>query len=132
MSLLRRVLGVGGAVLVVIGVPLALIPGTILQRLLGQRPLGDDAWIRQFAVALIVIGLFHVLIIRKLDEVWWWSWAFVVFDGVSAIVAIIHAAIGVPEGSASWPWWSYGATSGSFAVLYLVGIARVGQEKPFV
>ena len=132
MSLLRRVLGIGAAVLVLVGVPLALIPGTILERLLGQRPLGDDVWIRVLAVALIVLGLFHVLIIRKLDEVWWWSWAFVIFDGVSAIVVILHAAIGVPEGSAVWPWWLYGATSGAFAALYVAGIARAGQEKPFV
>ena len=132
MSLLRRVLGIGGAVLVLVGIPLALIPGTILERLLGQRPIGDDVWIRILAVALIVLGLFHVLIIRKLDEVWWWSWAFVIFDGASAVVVIVHAAVGVPEGSAAWPWWLYGATSGGFAALYLAGIARAGQEKPFV
>lgn len=132
MSLLRRVLGIGAAALIVIGVPLALIPGTILERVLAQRPLGDDVWIRLFAVALIVIGLFHVLIIRKLDEVWWWCWAFVIFDGVSAVVVIVHAAIGVPEGSAVWPWWLYGAVSGLFAAGYVVGVARAGQEKPFV
>jgi hypothetical protein len=132
MSLLRRVLGSGAAVLVATGFPLTSIPGTILERLLGQRPLGDDVWVRVFGVALIVLGLFHVLIIRKLEDVWWWCWSFVIFDGVSAIVVLVHAAIGVPEGSAVWPWWVYGATSGVFAALYLVGIARAGQEKPFV
>jgi hypothetical protein len=132
MSLLRRVLGIGAALLVATGFPLTSIPGTILERLLGQRPLGDDVWVRVFGVALIVLGLFHVLIIRKLEDVWWWCWSFVIFDGVSAIVVLVHAAIGVPEGSAVWPWWVYGATSGVFAALYLVGIARAGQEKPFV
>jgi hypothetical protein len=131
MTLLRRVLGIGAAALVVIGVPLAVIPGTIVDRVLGQRPIGDDVWIRLFAIALIVIGLFHVLIIRKLDDVWWWCWAFVIFDGVSAIVVIVHAAIGVPQGSAAWPWWLSGAVSGLFTVGYVVGIARAGQEKPF-
>ena len=132
MSLLRRVLVIGAAALVVIGIPLAVIPGTVLERILRQRPLGDDVWVRVFGVALIVLGLFHVLIIRRLEDVWWWCWSFVIFDGVSAIVVILHAVVGVPEGSAAWPWWVYGAASGLFAALYLTGIARAGQEKPFV
>jgi hypothetical protein len=132
MMLLRRVLALGALLLIGIGVPLALVPSTVTERLLGQQPLGDDVWLRLFGVAGVVIGLFHVLIIRKLDDVWWWCWAFVLFDGVSAVIVVLHAVIGVPEGAAVWPWWLYGFISAAFSGLYLAGIARAGTEKPFV
>ena len=132
MMLLRRVLAFGALILIGIGLPLVLVPGTVAERILGQQPLSDYVWLRLFGTAGIVLGLFHVLIIRKLEEVWWWCWAFVLFDGASAVIVVLHAVVGMRDGSAVWPWWVYGTTSGLFTALYLAGIARAGQEKPFV
>jgi hypothetical protein len=131
MSLLRRVLGVGAMVTFVLSAPLVVIPRTIVGGLMGQAQFADDVWIRLFGTAGIVLSLFHVLILRKLDDLWWWVWAFVIFDGLSAMIVIAHAAVGVPEGSSRWPWWAYGATSVLFTALYVVGLAKAGQEKPF-
>ena len=47
------------------------------------------------------------------------------------MIVILHAAIGLPEGSAAWPWWPFGASTAVFTALYLVGLAKAGQEKPF-
>ena len=73
-----------------------------------------------------------MLVIRKLDDLWWWCWAFVLFDGSVAAISLTHAAVGVPEGSAAWPWWlSRGHRRRRSRALYLVGLAEAGREKPF-
>lgn len=131
MSLLRRVLTLGTVALAGPGMAFALIPGTVVERVLDQARLADYVWLRLFGVAAIVLALFHVLILRKLEDVWWWCWAFVLFDGSSAVVAVLHVAVGLPRDSVAWPWWIYGATSAVFTALYLGGLARAGQEKPF-
>jgi hypothetical protein len=131
MSLLRRVLGVGAVVTFLLSAPLVVVPGTIVEGLMGQAPVADDIWIRLFGTAGITLALFHVLILRKLDDLWWWVWAFVIFDGLSSVIVITHAAVAVPEASSGWPWWTYGAISVLFTALYVVGLAKAGQEKPF-
>jgi hypothetical protein len=131
MSLLRGALGVGAVLLLVISIPLILVPRTIVETIMGQPPTPDDVWIRLVGAGTLAVGLFHVLILRKLEDLWWWCWAFVIFDGLSAVIVIFHATVGLPEGSAAWPWWVFGATSAVFTGLYVVGLARTGQEKPF-
>ena len=131
MSLLRGALSAGAALLLALSAPLIVIPGTIVETIMGQAPAGDDIWTRLFGTAGVAIALFHVLILRKLDDLWWWCWALVIFDGMTAVIAITHAAVGLPAGSAAWLWWVFGATSASFTGLYLVGLAKTGQEKPF-
>ena len=131
MTLLRGALSAGAALLLALTAPLVVIPRTIVETIMGQAPTGDDIWIRLFGTAGVALALFHVLILRKLDDLWWWCWAFVIFDGLTAVIVIIHAAVGLPEGSAAWPWWIFGSTSALFTGLYVVGLAKTGQEKPF-
>jgi hypothetical protein len=130
MSLLRRTLSVGAVLLLGCSIPLVLIPGTIVEGIMGQEPT-DEVWLRLFGTAGIALAMFHVLIIRKLDDLWWWTWAFVLFDGLSALIVILHAVVGLSPGSSAWPWWAYGVGSAAFAVLYVVGLARAGQARPF-
>ncbi len=132
MSLLRRVLSLGAFLSLALSLPLLVIPGTVVETLLRQAPPSEEVWIRLLGAGGIAIGLFHVLILRKLDDLWWWCWTFVILDGLSAVIVIVHALVSLPDGSAAWPWWLYGATSTLFAGLYLGGIAKAGQEKPFV
>jgi hypothetical protein len=131
MSLLRGALGAGAVLLLALSAPLIVIPRTIVETMMGQGPTGDDIWIRFFGTGTVALALFHVLILRKLDDLWWWCWAFVIFDGLIAVIVIIHATVGLPEGSAAWPWWVFGATSALFTGLFVVGLAKAGQEKPF-
>ena len=131
MSLLRRVLAAGAVVTVALSAPLVVIPRTIVEGLMGQERIADDIWIRLFGTGVITLALFHVLILRKLNDLWWWVWAFVIFDGLTSVVVLAHAAVGLPEGSPAWPWWVYGAASVLFTALYVLGLAKAGQEKPF-
>ena len=102
MTVLRRALGVGALLLLLLSVPLIVVPRTIVEDLLGQTPIGDDVWIRLLGAGCLALGLFHVLIIRRLEDLWWWCWAFVVFDASVAVISLSHAAVGMPEGSAAW------------------------------
>ncbi|MGH2539611.1 MAG: hypothetical protein ACRDGK_03740 [Actinomycetota bacterium] len=131
MSLLRRALGAGALVSLLLCAPMVAIPRTLVEGSMGQAPGGDVVWVRLFGTAIFALGLVHVLILRKLDELWWWCWAFVVFDGAAAAIALSHAAIGLPDGSAAWPWWVFGGITATFTVVYLAGLAKAGQEKPF-
>lgn len=130
MTLLRRALVVEALLLALLAVPLLMAPRPVL-RLVGQETLGDVVYVRLFAAAGIALALVHVLILRKLEDLWWWCWVFVIFEGLGAMIALGHAAVGVPDGSATWPWWVLGLTSALFAALYLLGLAESGQEKPF-
>ena len=130
MSLLRRTLSVGAVLSLGLSIPLVLVPGTVVETVMGQTPT-DEVWLRLFGTAGIALALFHVLVLRKLDDLWWWTWAFVLFDGLSAVIALLHAAVALPPGSAAWPWWLYGVGSAVFAALYVVGLAKAGQERPF-
>ena len=131
MSLLRGALGAGAALLLALSAPLVVIPRTVVETVMGQATTGDDVWIRLFGTGAVALALFHVLILRKLDDLWWWCWAFVIFDGLIAVIVISHATVGLPDGSAAWPWWVFGATSALFTGLFVVGLAKTGQEKPF-
>jgi hypothetical protein len=130
MTVLRRALGVGAFLLLLPSAPLLFLPRTIVEDVLGQTPAGDHVWIRLFGAGCLALGLFHVLIIRKLEDLWWWCWAFVVFDASVSVISLSHAAVGLPEGSAAWPWWLLGGATAAFTALYLVGLAEAGREKP--
>ena len=129
MTLLRRTLSVGAFLLLGFSIALMVVPGPFVE-LLGQAP-SEEVWLRLLGAAGIALAMVHVLVIRKLDDLWWWTWAFVIFDGLSALIAMLHAAVGLPAGTSAWPWWLYGAGNAAFAVLYLGGLAKAGQERPF-
>jgi hypothetical protein len=131
VSLLRRALGLGAMLLAATSLALLIAPGWVVGRMLDQAATPGDVWLRLLGAAAFSLALVHVLILRKLEDLWWWTWALIAFDGLSAVIAILHAVAGLPDGSAAWPWWVAGAVSVLFTAVYLVGLARAGQEKPF-
>ena len=130
MRVLRRTLAAGGLLQLLLAIPLLVVPGWLTETVLGQVDRPGDVWLRLLGAANVSLALVHVLILRKLDDLWWWCWALVVFDALTVVISIAHAIAGVPEGSAAWPWWVVGAASAAFTVLYVVGLARAGQERP--
>ncbi len=130
MSLLRRALGVGAVLLLALSVPLVMLPRTMVETVMGQGQMPDAVWVRLFGAGSVALALFHVLILRKLEDLWWWCWALVIFDGLMSVIVILHVSTGLPEGSAAWPWWAFGAITALFSALYVVGLAKAGQDKP--
>jgi len=130
MRILRRTLGAGTLLLLVLATPLLLVPGWLTETLLGQADRPGDVWLRLLGAATVSLALVHVLILRKLDDLWWWCWALVVFDALIVAISTTHLVVGLADGSAAWPWWLSAAVSSVFVAAYLAGLARAGQEKP--
>jgi hypothetical protein len=130
VSILRRVLSFDALLSAVVGVALVAVPRFVLVALLGQPEPSDQALVRLLGVASVVLAMLMVLIAHRIEELWWWCWAFVVLEGGTAAVATLHAALGVPLGAEAWPWWVLGLGSWAFAFVFLWGIARAGAEAP--
>ena len=132
MSLLARALKVQAALWFLGALGFGLVPKWLIEDLADQPPLPEYAWVRTGAVMGFVLALLMVLIARRLDDVWWWAWAFVVLSVGMATVLILNGAFALPRGAAAWPWWTLGGVHLALAAAAMVGLARAGQEKPFV
>ena len=129
MTLLRNVLRLQAAVWALAGLGLALVPVRLVVGLMNQTTAGDAAWLRILGVLAIVVAAQMILVTRKLEELWWWSWSFVVLEAGVAAVATLNAMFGVPEGAAGWPWWLLAGASWGFMLLDLAALAKAGTER---
>ena len=132
MKLLRRLLKVQAALWVVWSLATGLFPRWVLEGAFGQPVLLDYVWVRSAAVMGMVLALLMVLVAQKIDELWWWSWAFALLEVGTASVFAINAAFGVPQGAPAWPFWLLAIVNGGFGGGLLVGMGIGGQQKPFV
>ena len=130
MAILKRLLYLDALVTGVVGIAFAVTPRAVVETLLSQAPLADDAWLRLAGIAAITLALLMVPLGHRVEELWWWCWAFVVLEGGTAAVATLHVLFGLPEASAAWPWWVLAAGSWLFAFGFLWGLARTGVERP--
>jgi hypothetical protein len=126
VATLRRTLYLGAAVSAVFGLALAIAPQFSLVTVANQPPYPDYAGARMLGVGAFVFALFMVLVANKIEDVWWWSWAFVIGGGGFALVALTRAITG-GEGCAAW-WGTFAANA--FFVLSLAwGLAKTGTER---
>jgi hypothetical protein len=131
MTFLRRILKLQATLWAISGLALVFAPGWLTETVAGQPPLGDLAWLRALGVMAIVLALLMVLVAQRLEDVWWWAWAFVVLEAGTATVFALHALLGLPEGAAAWWWWTLAIGNGVIGALDIVGLGLTAQEKPF-
>jgi hypothetical protein len=129
MTLLRRVLYWQAALWVFSGLALVTIPGWLAERVLDQPPVGDDVWLRAMGAMAVVLSLLMVLVAHHIEEVWWWTWAFVLLEASIAGLFAANALFSLPAGAAAWPWWLIGGANAVLGTLEVVGLARVGMER---
>ena len=132
MTLLRRLLKIDAALWTVSSMAVLLAPGLVVDDLLNQPPSPGYGWLRASAVMGLVLAMLMVLVSQKLDELWWWAWAFAILEVGTATVFALTALFGVPEGAAAWPWWVLAGVNGALGVGFLASLGIAGQEKPFV
>jgi hypothetical protein len=132
MTFLQRILKVQAAVWAVFGAALGLVPGWLTETVGGQPPMPEYAWLRLTGVMAVVLALLMVLVSRRIDDVWWWAWAFAVLEAGAATTFALNAAFGLPRGASAVFWWAFSVGSAGFAALDLFGLARAGQEQPLV
>ena len=132
MTLLRRVLYWQASLWAASGLLEIAAPHWFLQTLFHQPPYPDLAYVRSMGVMCVAFALLMVLVAQKLEDVWWWAWAFAVTDAALATVCGLNALIGPIEGSATVFWWLLAAGNVAFGAALLIGMAGAGEEKPFV
>jgi hypothetical protein len=130
MQILRRVLYLDALLTALASVAVLVAPRFVTVTLFGQPEYPDYAPLRLLGVAGVTLAVLMVLVGNRVEQLWWWCWAFVILEGGSATVKTLHAAFGVPPGAAAWAWWAWGLASWAFAFAFLWGIARAGTEAP--
>jgi cell division protein FtsW (lipid II flippase) len=130
VKLLRRVLVWQAALWAGFGLVLVIAPGWVVETVFDQPPLGEEAWLRVSGVMAIALAGMMVLVSHRVEDLWWWSWTFVILEVASSVVLVLNALVGVPEGAASWPWWLLAGVNAGFAVIELAALARIGGERP--
>jgi hypothetical protein len=131
VALLRRLLYVDALIHAVLGIALSVVPGVASRTVMDQpvNPAGTP-YLRFLGVTSLALALLMVLVAHRIEDLWWWAWAFVLLMGGGAAVATLHAAVGLPAGAPAWPWWVIGGGWWAIAFGLLRGLARTGLERP--
>jgi hypothetical protein len=132
MAILRRALLAFAGVWALCGLAIAVLPRWLLVTWFDQTTYPDYTYVRICGIAALGSAALALMISRRLGEVWWWSWAFVLEAAATAGITAFHALATVPEGSATWFWWLFAATNGALTAGLVLGIARAGVEEPIV
>jgi hypothetical protein len=130
MTVLRRFLYLMAALNALVGLALAVLPKFVTRSVFGQVALPEYAWVRIGGLQALGLAMLQVLVAQRSNEVWWWSWAFVIVEGLIAVVAALNAAFGLAPGSSSILWWLIAAVNGALTAGLLWGLGKTGQERP--
>jgi len=130
MAILRRALLAFAGVWALCGLAIAVVPRWLLVSWFDQVPYPDYTYVRVCGIAALGSAALALMISRRLDEVWWWSWAFVIETGLTTLATGLHALLSGAAGT--WFWWLFAVTNGALTAGLLLGIARAGVEKPIV
>lgn len=131
MALLRRVLYWQASLWAAIGLLEIAAPRWLLETVSRQPAIADLAYVRALGVMAVALALLMVLVAQRIDEVWWWAWAFALTDAALATVCALNALLGPVEGSATVFWWTLTVGNLVMGAGLLVGMSRAGQERPF-
>jgi hypothetical protein len=112
------------------GIAIALAPRFALVTMFDLPSLPDQGYVRIAGVFAFSLSLLMVLVARRLETLWWFAWAFVLATACSAIVAVLNALFGLPDGVSPLLWWLFAALSTAFTVGLLAGLAKTGTERP--
>jgi len=130
MNVLRRFLYLMAAVNVLVGLALAILPKFVTKSMFGQVALPEYAWVRIGGIQALGLAMLQVLVAQRSNEVWWWSWAFVIVEGLIAVVAALNALFGLDPGSSAVLWWLIAVVNGALTAGLLWGIGKTGQDRP--
>jgi hypothetical protein len=130
VAILKRALYAQAAVWAVAGVVLAVAPRWVLTTLFDQPPLAENAWLRILGVEAAGLAMLMVLVARRLDDLWWWAWAFELVTLCVASVAALNAAFGLSPHEPALLWWLLTAAAVVLALALLVGLAGAARDNP--
>ena len=132
MKLLRNALYLTAAAWAGGGIAVAIFPATILVRWFDQPPYPDYAYVRSTGILCAGIALLMVLVAQRLEDVWWWSWAFAITAAGLATLSAVNAVWGLPPHAGAVIWWMFASGNFVFTALILLGMESASHENPFV
>ena len=112
------------------GVAIAVAPRFVLVTMFDLPELPDQGYVRIAGVFAFSLSLLMVLVARRLETLWWFTWAFVLATAGSAIVAVLNVLFGLPDGVSPLLWWVFAGVSTAFTFGLLAGLAKTGTERP--
>ncbi len=136
MRLLRRVLYLEALVSFVLGVALAALPRFTLVTVFHQIPYEEYAWVRIVGIQLLAAAMFAVLVAQRVEDLWFWGWAFAIPTALAFVVFGVNASIGpdcaTVDGVAICPslllWWLMAGVTGVLSAAFALALARAGNE----
>ena len=129
MDLLRRVLILQEGVWTLCCLAIAAAPRFVMVTMFDLPPLPDQGYVRVAGLFSFSLALLMVLVARRLDDLWWFAWAFVIAAAGSAVIAALNALFGLPEGASPLLWWLFAGVSAAFTIGLLAGLAKTGTER---
>ena len=113
------------------GAALALVPRFVLLTLFDQPPQGEFAWLRLFGIHAVGLAMLMVLVAHRIEQLWWWSWAFALVTAGTGAVAVLNAGFGLAPHEPSGLWWLFAAVGLAFSFGLLYGLFMCSREQPF-
>jgi hypothetical protein len=130
VALLRRTLWWQAGLWAAAGLAFLVAPGWLVETVLDQPPVVEEAWLRVLGAVAIVLAMTMVLVANRVETMWWWAWAFAILELLTAAVFSLNAALDLPQGAAAWPWWLLAVVNAVVGLLLLAGLAKTGTERP--
>jgi hypothetical protein len=112
------------------GAAIAVAPTLVLETMFDLPPLPDQGYVRIAGVFSVSLAMLMVLVARRLEDLWWFAWAFVFASAGSTLIAALNGVFGLPEGTSALLWWLFAAASAAFTIGLLAGLAKTGTERP--
>jgi hypothetical protein len=124
VNALRRTLYLQAAAWAVAGLVLGLAPGVASG--------GAHVWVRLLGVQAFVLAMLMVLVGHRVEDLWWWSWAFAFLSMACTAVALLHGAFGHPRGTGgAAAWWVLSLVLAGFTLSLLYGLFVTSRQNPF-
>jgi hypothetical protein len=131
VNALRRTLYLQAGAWAVAGAALAAAPHFVLVTLFDQAPGQPLAWPRLVGVQAFGLALLMVLVAHRVEELWWWTWAFALVTVAMSVVVALNAAFGPTGGRGAVFWWVFAVVTVGFSGALLHGLYRSSREQPF-
>ncbi len=130
MQILRRTLYVQAGVWAFAGLSLLIAPEFVLVTIFGQPAYQEFAWQRIVGLQALGLAMLMILVAHRIEEIWWWSWAFALVTTAMAAVTLLNVAFGLGPHQAAGLWWLLSAIFVVFALGLLFGLYAASQEQP--
>jgi hypothetical protein len=131
MNTLRRVLYLEAGVWAVVGAALALVPRFVLITVFDQPPQGELSWLRLYGIQSVGLAMLMVLVGHRIEQLWWWSWAFALVTAGTSAVVVLNAAFGLSPSQSSVLWWVFALVALAFSFGLVYGLFASSKEQPF-